>query len=199
MTKAEFLDELREGLLSLPPEERRKALDFYEEMIQERMDEGMPEHLAVRAVGSVEDAIAACLQEQSFQTVFKHRVQKSREQAGSKTLWMILAILGAPVWIGFVLGFGGLLFAFVMILLSLVFSLFVFVAAGILSAPLGLAAGIGLIFGGFFLAGLAKIGAGFFYAGLALLLLGPVMAIGRWIWQFIRATFAQVKRMVIGG
>ena len=47
MTKLEYLGKLERGLRALPKEERRRQRDYYEEMLNDRMDEGLAEEEAV--------------------------------------------------------------------------------------------------------------------------------------------------------
>ena len=62
MNKHEFLAALRRELTALPHDELTEQLNFYNEMIDDRMEEGMTEEEAVAAVGSVE-SIAAGIKE----------------------------------------------------------------------------------------------------------------------------------------
>ena len=50
MTKTEFFAALDALLEHLPEEERKKTLDYYEEAIADRMDDGMTEEEAVAAL-----------------------------------------------------------------------------------------------------------------------------------------------------
>ena len=56
MTKADFLNALAVRLSSLSEIDVARSLDYYEEMIDDRMDDGMTEEEAVAAAGSPEDA-----------------------------------------------------------------------------------------------------------------------------------------------
>ena len=58
MNKIDFLLLLHDKLSALPAEEVEEGLNFYSEMIEDRIDEGMTEEEAVASVGSV-DEIAA--------------------------------------------------------------------------------------------------------------------------------------------
>ena len=51
MTKKEFLSALSRGLSKLPRKEREERVNFYAEMIDDRIEEGMPEPDAVASVG----------------------------------------------------------------------------------------------------------------------------------------------------
>ena len=43
MNKSDFLAALDEALRQLPPENRRATLDYYSEMIDDRIEDGLPE------------------------------------------------------------------------------------------------------------------------------------------------------------
>ena len=63
MTKREYLEKLARGLRPLPKEERRRQLDYYEEMLSDRMDEGLDEAAAVAAMDPPETVIDRVLRE----------------------------------------------------------------------------------------------------------------------------------------
>lgn len=54
MTKEQFLRAVRERLTGLPQSDIDRSLDFYSEMIDDRIDEGLSEEEAVAAMGSPE-------------------------------------------------------------------------------------------------------------------------------------------------
>ncbi|GAB6992262.1 DUF1700 domain-containing protein [Paenibacillus pini] len=55
MNKLTFLSELATKLNTLPQNEITKSLDFYSEIIDDRMDEGMNEEDAVMGLGRIDD------------------------------------------------------------------------------------------------------------------------------------------------
>ena len=63
MTKREYLEKLARGLRPLPKEERRRQLDYYEEMLSDRLDEGLDEADAVAAMDPPETVIDRVLRE----------------------------------------------------------------------------------------------------------------------------------------
>ncbi len=56
MTKNEYLSELSRALKAVSAQERKKSLDYYSELIDDRMDEGIPEETAVAEMESVASA-----------------------------------------------------------------------------------------------------------------------------------------------
>ena len=77
MTKAEFLKALEETLSALSAEDRAASLAYYEEIIDDRMEEGLCEADAVAAAGPVEEAAAQLLAETPHQET-RLRVQPKR-------------------------------------------------------------------------------------------------------------------------
>lgn len=57
MTKSDFILSLSEALADLPGQERVRVLEYYEEMIDDRIENGMAEEEAVAAMGSIEEIL----------------------------------------------------------------------------------------------------------------------------------------------
>ena len=92
MNKQTFLDELYQLLKSLPKFERQQHLDYYTEMIDDRVEDGLSEEEAVAALGSPADIAAQILGDTP--------PKKGRRYP----LWaMILIVLGSPLWISLLL------------------------------------------------------------------------------------------------
>ena len=95
MNKNQFILALQKRLRGLSKKEQRERLNFYSEMIDDRIEEGLSEEDAVLAVGTVDD-IALQISEEI----------KSANNESSKTserklrAWeTVLLILGSPIWI----------------------------------------------------------------------------------------------------
>lgn len=63
MNKAEFLHEIEKRIVALPEEERWRSIDFFSEMIDERLEEGVSEDEAVASIGSPDEVAENILQE----------------------------------------------------------------------------------------------------------------------------------------
>ena len=90
MTKSEFLSVLKKKLSALPREEREERLNFYIEMIDDRMEEGLPEAEAVAAVGDPKQLADQILPE--------YFPESGHRKASGKGLHILLLILGFPLW-----------------------------------------------------------------------------------------------------
>lgn len=63
MTKTEFLKQLKKKLRMLPEQERQRVLDYYNELIEDEMEEGHSEADAVSRRGSIADIAEQTLRE----------------------------------------------------------------------------------------------------------------------------------------
>ena len=96
MNKQEFLEELREELMGLPQDEIEERLDFYSEMIEDRMEEGLSEEVAVAEIG-IPAEIAAQIIEDIPLTRFV--VEKVKPKRKLKVWEIVLLVLGSPIWV----------------------------------------------------------------------------------------------------
>lgn len=94
MNKKDYLDALAKALDCLSREKRSEILSFYQEAIDDRIEEGMSEEEAVCAMGPVESAAENILGELP---VVPRAVAKTRRK--SPALLWVLAIAGSPLWI----------------------------------------------------------------------------------------------------
>ena len=101
MTKQEFLDRLGALLSCLPDDRVAESQDYYAEMIDDRMEDGMSEEEAVEGLGSPGACAEAILDELP---VVPRAIVKTRRR--STTLLWVLAILGSPIWLALAFGFG---------------------------------------------------------------------------------------------
>ena len=76
MNKKEFLDELRVGLAGLPESDLEERLNFYEEMIDDRIDEGLTEEEAIAGLGTVEQIIDQIAEETPLSKLVKKKIKK---------------------------------------------------------------------------------------------------------------------------
>ena len=96
MTKNEFLIKLMQGLSSLPTAEIEERVDFYSEMIDDRMEEGLTEEEAVADVGSVETIVNQIIVETPFTSLIKERMKRTRKL---RTWEIVLFAVGSPIWL----------------------------------------------------------------------------------------------------
>lgn len=95
MKKQEFLSELRRQLRGLPQEEIENRVSFYEEMINDMMDEGKSEDQAIIEIGSVDSVVSEIAKDTPFKTVVKERYKPKRSLTAFE---IVLLVLGFPLW-----------------------------------------------------------------------------------------------------
>ncbi len=94
MKKTDFLKKLQAALRALPKRETEECFNFYAEMIDDRMEDGLTEEEAVAAVGSIEKIAAEKLGEELS--------ENSKNKNGKRKLGALeitLIIIGSPFWI----------------------------------------------------------------------------------------------------
>lgn len=176
MNKFDFITQLRAKLWAIPEEDAIASVEYYAEMIDERMEEGLSEEEAVATVGDVDEIAHSIIAE----TPAVQGAKQETKQRRKLSWWEItLLVLGFPVWGSLVISVAAAVFSVWISLWSAVISLYAAAVA------LG-ASAIGCIFGSFFMfdtgAGtmLVAWGAALLCAGLAILLfmLGNLAAKG---------------------
>ena len=156
MKKHEFILWLRDKLSCLPRQELEERLAFYDEMIQDRMEEGLSEEEAVSQMGDPEEIAAQIIQETPLPLLVKEKIKPN----GKLKAWNIaLLALGAPIWLSLLVA-----------ALAVVISLWSCFAAVAVCAPAGILGGIVFITTGHGLSGAALMAASLVCAGLAIFL-----------------------------
>ena len=201
MKKQEFLNELAAALHNLPREERYRTLSYYDELIDDRMEDGQNEEEAVSSLGDPESVAREILGEEEEETPVS-------TGTGRRVWVIVLLVLGFPLW-------GSLLLTGLCLLLTLYILLFVPVivlvglALGFLAAALlgmvgtpFLVLDVGILSGG--------LPAGLFQLGMAVALLGlsvlsavglyyttkGIVRVSKWIWRWLWRSLTK-KGMVL--
>lgn len=135
MNKQEFLTELQQGLSQLPEGEIQNHLEYYEEMIADRMEDGMTEEAAVACLGDPQQAARQILAELPLTTLVKTRIQPKKGWSGTA---IALAFLGAPLWVPLVIAAVSVVGSMYLVVWSLLLSFY----AVVLSLGVAGAAGV---------------------------------------------------------
>mgnify|MGYP003300502312 CR=1 FL=1 len=95
MTKKQFLKLLNKKLWSLPKTEREERLNFYDEIIEDKIEEGLTEEDAVGEIGSIDEVAKQILGENSIISQAKETLSKTN---ALKTKYVVLLIISFPIW-----------------------------------------------------------------------------------------------------
>lgn len=167
MNKSDFLSELRRGLGCLPEEDIEKSVDFYAEMIDDKMEEGLTEEEAVAEAGSVDEISAQIIAEIPLTRLVKARVKPKR---ALKAWEIVLIAAGSPVWLSLLVAVAVTVVSVYASLWAVIVSLYAVVlsfGAGGLAGIVGATACPFLSNGS--AAAVMSLGAGLVCAGLAVL------------------------------
>ena len=133
MKKEEFLTCVAEGLAGLPQEDIDRWLDYYREMLDDRVEDGIPEESAVAMIGTPDEVAKKIIAETPLPRLIKARVEPVRH----KPAWVIvLLVLGAPLWLSLLITALAVVFAVYVTLWSVMLALFA-TGIGLLAGCLG--------------------------------------------------------------
>lgn len=176
MTKSDFLNSIQSRLNGLPEDEIQKSIDYYSEMIDDRIEDGMSEEEAVSEIGSVDEAIKGILDNIPLSKMIKAKAKKERTL---KTWQIVLISVTSPVWAPLLLTFFILIAVFYLVAWVCVIAFFAVDLALFLSGIASFIVGIATLFR-FAVAGpLMAIGAGLILIGGAVMLFIPLMKLSK--------------------
>ena len=141
MSKKEFLKDLKRALSTLPRSEKKERISFYSEIIDDKIEEGIPEDAAIKEVGSVSEVAAKIITENKTTTG-----EKAAKNRSLSTGEKVVMIVGAPLWIPIAICcaavvFSGYLVAYALLLalwaIELPFLLMALLSKGLLPVCLG--------------------------------------------------------------
>ena len=162
MNKREFLRSLSASLRGMPRGERAQSLEYYGEMIQDRMEEGLSEEEAVACLGSADEIARQILEGGGAQG----------KQGRRAPVWMIaLIVLGSPVWLALLFAFLAVVLAAYIVAWSLIAALYAVLLGMAVCGPFGALGLVAEIVKGNFALAVLLLGGGCALLGLALLAL----------------------------
>lgn len=194
MYKQEFLAQLRHGLSGLPQSDVEERLSFYEEMIEDRMEEGLPEEAAVAEIGPVQEIIDQIVAETPLTKLVKEKIKPKH----TLRAWeIVLLVLGSPIWLSLLVAALAVVLSFYGVIWSVILSLWVVETSLVFSAVGGLALGVVQACRGSGLTGLAVMGAGLVCAGLTIFLFFGCKEVTRLILSLTRELVLRVKNCFV--
>lgn len=95
MTKDLFINELRDKLKGLPKDEIDERISFYEELIDDMIEDGKTEEDAINEIGTVEEVCTKITSEIPLTKLVKERIKPKKEL---KVWQLVLLLMGFPIW-----------------------------------------------------------------------------------------------------
>ncbi len=162
MTKAEFIRKLRSSLGRLKKAELKQTLEYYSELIDDRVDAGESEAEAVAALGSIDDIAGSILGNAS---------ENGDLRPDSRPINTTLLILGSPIWLSLLI----VAFAVILALFVTVWACIIaFIAADFALVVSGIGCIVGGAFSGSLNSALFIIGCGCISVAVGLALFYPI-------------------------
>lgn len=196
MTKADFINSIQSRLDGMPEDEIQKSVDYFSEMIDDRMEDGMSEEEAVSEIGTVDDAIKEILENIPLSKMIKARAKKERTW---KTWQIVLLCVTSPVWVPLAIAFIAVLASLYIALWACVIAFFAADLAFFLSGIASFIVGIASIFSVEIAWPLMAIGAGLILIGGAVMLFIPLMKLAKQTAKLAKKIVLWIKSWFIRG
>ena len=119
MNKREFISKLRRRLAGLPKQELRERLNFYSEMIDDRVEDGLSENEAVKAVGGIDEIVEQILADRP------ELATRGSMRRDLKKWEIALLAIGSPIWASLLIAAAAVVFSLYITAWALVVTLWV--------------------------------------------------------------------------
>ena len=131
MTKQEFLAQLKDGLSGLPQSDIEERIAFYEEMIDDRIEDGLTEEAAVAEIGPVDDVVSQIISDTPITKIVKERVRPKRKLQAWE---IVLLVLGSPIWLSLLLAAFAVILSIYLVIWAVIISLWAVALSLLISA-----------------------------------------------------------------
>ena len=195
MRKAELLQELRDRLTGLPQADLTERLAFYDEMIDDRMEEGLSEEEAVAQLGPVDEIVAQILEETPLTKLVREKVRPKRRLRAWE---IVLLVLGSPIWLSLLIvafAVGLVLYLVLWVVVIVIWAVDLSFAC---SAVACLAGSVFLIMKGSPSTAIICAGAALLLAGLAILLFFGALGISKGVVKLTKQIVRGLKSLLLG-
>ena len=195
MTKSEFLQQLREKMKGLPKTDIEDRVNFYIEMIDDRIEEGLSEEEAVRDIGNVDEIVTKQIDDTSLTKIVTEKVKPKRRL---KAWEIVLIILGFPLWFPLLMFILTMLLVFYIIWWSAVIVLWSIEGSLIMSVFAAIVNMFAFTFRGELLSGFGYFGLSLLTAGLSIFLFMGCVAVTKATFQLTKKVTLKIKKSIIG-
>ena len=164
MKKEDFLNKLRIKLSNLPKEDLDERINFYSEMIDDRIEDGFQEEEAINDIGTLDEVSRQVIANYPLKKLIKEKVTPKKK---INIATIILLVLGSPIWLSLLIAVIVVLFSLYVVLASLLISLWAVFIALVAGGLGGIVLGVIYIFQG---SGALLLGGSIICLGLGILL-----------------------------
>ena len=196
MLKKVFLSELRYAVRGLPIRDINEHIAFYEELIDDKIEDGMTEEQAVRSLGRVDKVASQIIAQTPIRRIVKERITP---RAGFGALGVTLIIVGSPIWLALLVSAFAVVISLYAAIVAIAVSLFAVEVALVAAFPCGIGLGVYMIFSGFSSHGLLLIGAALVSGGASFFFFFVCKWATRGLIRFSARIFIGIKSIFVRG
>lgn len=194
MNKQEYLEAIRSRISAMPADDVNRFMDYYSEMIDDRVEDGLSEEEAVADMGSPEAAVEQILEEMPLTKLVKEKIKPKHEL---KAWEVILIVLGSPVWIPLLITAAVLLLTLWIVAFALLISFYAVVLSFVAAGIGGLICAIPLFIANSPYTAVLMLGAALIGIGIAILFVVSVKPVTVGIFKVCKASVNGIKRMFV--
>ena len=191
MTKSEFLEGLGKRLSGFPKSDLKERLDFYSEIIDDKIEEGLSEEKAVESLGTLDGVVSKIIAETSFVKIAKEKIKPQR---ALKAWEITLLAVGSPVWTLLLVSAFAVVFSLYASVWAIIASLWVSLGAISISSVFGIVVWpfIDTLMSGFII-----FGASLFLLGFSVFLFFGCKAATKWTILLTKNIFTSIKCTIL--
>ena len=201
MLREEYLNELRDKLTQNNISGIDGMIEFYDEAISDRIEDGMSEEEAVAAMEETDSIVKAAKLDKPITALMADRAREKHKEAsesGHGTLFVVLMIVGFPIWFPLLVSFLAIIFSLYIAMWAIVVSFYAVELSFAITAVASLLGAFTFMMGQIpFATAIAFLGCTFVFTGLTLLLWKPVVAITKWMISIIKVVFRSIKSIFV--
>lgn len=195
MNKQEFIHELKSSLVGLPEEEVGKSIDYYSEIIDDYIEDGISEEDAVASLGNIDEVVSQIMLDIPLTKLVKAKVKPNR----TLRVWeIILLVLGSPIWLSMLIALFSVVFAVYISIWAVVVSFYA-VVLSLAVSTLAVIVGVFVsLLKGLFLNSLIFLSLAFICAGLTMLWFIGTNFFAKGTFILGKLCIKGIKRMFVG-
>ncbi len=197
LNKQDFTANLRDFLSGLPDGDIEERIDFYSEMIDDRIEDGLSEEEAVKEAGDPEEIAEEIIREFPFFKLVKAKIMPKHKLSSAE---IIALSVGAPLWIPLVIAALIVVFSVYVSMWAVTASCWaVDLSLALAFFPSSIASFVIFCIQGHTLTGIMMLGYGLVSGGLSIFVFFGCRAATRGLWLLAKKTLLGIKYLCIGG
>ena len=178
----------------MPADDVNRFMDYYSEMIDDRVEDGLSEEEAVADMGSPDAAVEQILEDMPLTKLVKEKIKPKHEL---KAWEVVLIVLGSPVWIPLLITAAVLLLTLWIVAFALLISFYAVVLSFVAAGIGGLICTIPLFIANRPYTAVLMLGAALIGIGIAILFVVSVKPVTVGIFRVCKASVNGIKRMFV--